>query len=266
MSKLFITIMAAGLGKRMRSELPKVLHKVDGTPMLVRIINQASLLNPDKIFVVIGKYIDIIGDTLELYNVKNVQFVIQKEQLGTGDAIASTLSLFGEDPNSTNIILNGDAPLLSFQTISDIYNNFVKNKYELQITCINTTDPTGNGRILKSSDGTFCRIVEEKDCDAEERAITLVNCGIYVATVGTLIKFIPQIRNENAQHEYYLTDIVGLFLADGLATSEAGPQRKLTEGSSGLGLYQLDQGKQVELSNVNTKEQLDALNELVNNL
>jgi len=243
--------MAAGQGKRMNSELPKVLHKVDGLPMLVRIINQASKLNPAKIFVVVGKHVDIIGETLSLHNIDNVQFVVQKEQLGTGDAIKALLPAFSEgDMDATNIILNGDAPLITFGTIDAIYRHFVANTYDLQITCIDSDTPAGNGRIISNEDGLICqRIVEEKDCTDEQRLINVVNCGIYVATVRTLVKLVPMITNNNKQNEYYLTDIVELAISSGHP----------------VGLYQLDKSKQVELSNVNTREQLDTVNRLVTN-
>src|SRR5690606_23889416 len=147
------------------------------------------------------------GETLALYHVAdNVQFVIQKEQLGTGDAVKAVIPFFTDaDPDATNIVLNGDAPLLTSDTINGIYRNFIENKYKLQITCISSDCPSGNGRIVTDEAGAFCRIVEEKDCTDAQRAITLVNCGIYVATVKTLVTYIPLIKNDNAQQEYYLT-------------------------------------------------------------
>jgi len=174
---LSIIILAAGLGKRMKSQLPKVLHKVARIPMLVKIINESRKLNPNKIFIVVGSYKETIENTIKEYTtLNNIIFVIQKKPLGTGDAVKSTLSILLN--NSVNIILNGDTPLLKATTIHKIYNYFIKNNYKLQITAIELDNPTGNGRIIKNN-GIFESIVEENDCNNLQKQIKLVNC-VYI--------------------------------------------------------------------------------------
>ncbi len=239
---LTITILAGGLGKRMKSTLPKVLHKIRGKPMLVRVIHEALKLCPNKILIVVGEYRPIIEKTLAEWGVLDkIVFTIQETPLGTGHAVLCTLDHLSDD--SYNIILNGDCPLLKSTTILDIVKVF---KSDLQITSISTSNPTGCGRIVKDSTGKFLKIVEEKDCNDIERSINEINIGIYMATTAILKKYIPLIKNNNAQKEYYLTDIVEIYL----------------KSSKEVGLVELDHTKLSEIANVNTKEQLETLNSL----
>ena len=242
--KLYITIMAGGLGKRMGSNLPKVLHKVKGVPMIIHIVREAIKLYPDKIIIIVGKYLKQIRNTITNHNIDNITYAYQAEPSGTGDAIKSTLHILD---NETNIILSGDTPLIKYRTIKNIYNNFTKHNHELQVTCINLENPFGNGRIVKDGNGIFEKIVEEKDCSDDERKIKLVNCGIYVANSIILKKYIPNIKNENAQKEYYLTDIVKLY--------------KDSEQKD-VGLFQLNDEQNIEISNINTKKQLEDVEQL----
>ena len=246
--KLTITILAGGLGKRMKSILPKVLHKIHGKPMLVRVINEALKLYPNKILIVVGEYRPIIEETLLEWDVLDkIVFAIQETPLGTGHAVLCTLDDLSNSDNSYNIILNGDCPLLKSTTILDIVKVFECNKSDLQITSISNSNPTGFGRIVKDSTGKFLKIVEEKDCDDTERSINEINIGIYMAKNAILKKYIPLIENNNAQKEYYLTDIVEIYLKN---VGEL------------VGLVELDHTKLSEIANVNTKEQLETLNSL----
>ncbi len=237
---LTVTILAGGLGKRMKSELPKVLHCVNGVPMLVMIIRQCLIINPKKILVVVGKYKPIIESTLHKFGILDkINFAIQDEPLGTGHAILCTLDQLTQE--GINVILNGDTPLLTADTILKIIQTFRKNSSKLQITSINNPNPTGSGRIILDKDGNFINIVEEKDCTDIQKLINLVNVGIYTAKNSILKRYIPLIENNNAQKEYYLTDIVKIYLK--------------TETDS-VGLIKLDKSKLGEIINVNTKEQL----------
>lgn len=242
---MIITILAGGLGKRMMSDIPKVLHTVHGIPMIVRIVTEAKKVKPTKIIVVVGKYHDIIKLTLENHGHDDIMYAIQKETKGTGDAVKSTIDLLTRD--ETNIILNGDTPLLRGETIQKIYDHFETNNSILQITTLTMDDPFGNGRCIIKN-GEFEKIVEEKDCDIDERFVDLVNVGIYVAKTDIIIDLIPKITNNNAQNEYYLTDMVALC-----------KQHELF-----VGTYQLDQSNQLEITNVNTKEQLIELENIKN--
>lgn len=242
--RLYITILAGGLGKRMRSTIPKVLHKVNNEPMLVRIIKEAKKLKPYKIIIVVGKYYFDILQVLTEYNVvDNISFAYQKEPLGTGDSVKASLNLLYKD--SVNLILNGDVPLIQADTLKDIYNNYIISNNRLQITCINLGNPTGCGRIILDDNNNFIKIVEEKDCDQDQKKISLVNCGIYIADSDVLIKYIPMITNNNASNEYYLTDIVDIY--------------KNNTGEM-IGLYKLSELQMNEVANINTKEELDRIN------
>lgn len=245
-NRLTVTILAGGLGKRMMSPLPKVLHEVRGTPMLVMVLNEALKLNPSKIIIVVGQYKPIIEKTLQTYNLsKHVTFAIQEPALGTGHAVLATLNQLSDSNSDYNIILNGDSPFLSASTISDIIKVFETSNLDLQITSINTHNPHGCGRIIKDNKNLFERIVEERDCNPDQRKITEVNIGIYIAKNTTLKRFIPMIKNMNSQNEYYLTDIVEIYLSN---------------ENKRVGLIELPQSKLHEIANINTKEQLDEFN------
>jgi bifunctional N-acetylglucosamine-1-phosphate-uridyltransferase/glucosamine-1-phosphate-acetyltransferase GlmU-like protein len=250
MTNIIVTILAGGMGKRMQSELPKVLHKVHDTPMLVKIIEQVNNLNNNntikisKIIIVVGKFINIIKSTLEQYiSLDNILFAIQSEALGTGNAILSTLDIInGYD--GINLILNGDCPKIKYTTIIQIINNYIINKNKLQITAIELDNPFGSGRIILDNN-VFEKIVEEKDCSDQQKQIKLINCGIYLVDINVLQKCIPLIGNNNIQKEYYLTDIVEIY------------KKRYNDN---IGLYILDKEKSIEIYNVNTKEQLNVLN------
>lgn len=210
---LIVTIMAAGEGKRMKSIIPKVLHRFKEIPMLVRVIDVARQLSPQRILVVTGKYYDFIDSVLKQYTtIDDITYVDQARPLGTGDAIKSCLYYYDDD--ATNVlILNGDMPLIN----SDILSRFIASVSGSilipgSIMCSKFENPTGYGRIITSTDvdEILVKIVEEKDATAEERAIQLVNSGVYLFRAAVLRTYIPMIENNNAPREYYLTDIVQL--------------------------------------------------------
>lgn len=243
MSSLNITILAGGLGKRMKSTIPKVLHTLNNKPMLVRILEEARHLKPDKIIIVVGKYKAIIQETLIKHtNIQDIEFAIQQESLGTGDAVKSTLTHLND--KSYNLILNGDIPLIKSSTLQNIVDTFIQNNHKLQISCIKLPNPSGCGRIVMNN-GIFESIIEHKDCTLDQLNIKLINVGIYVATSEILQKYIPLITDNNVQKEYYLTDLVKIYK---------------TETNQSVGLSELDSSKIIEISNVNTKEQLEDLN------
>ena len=248
-SKLYITIMAGGLSKRMNSHIPKVLHLIKNTPMIIHIIKQMIMLNPDKIIIVVpSKYHDLIKSTIENYiqiksiQIKSIIYVEQPVSLGTAHAIKCTLPYLESGVN--NIILNGDVPLLQCSTVKSIYEYYNLHKSQMLITAIDLSDPTGNGRVILNNNACPCKIIEEKDCDLGQKLITLVNCGIYIVTSDFLIKYIPLIQNNNVQTEYYLTDIVEIVSVD----------------KKSCDLFILEQSQKNEIYNINTKEQLCAAN------
>lgn len=205
---LNIIIMAGGLGKRMNSKLPKVLHCVKQKPMLVHVLEQSLLLNPKHIFIVVGKYKDIIQNTLNEYiDITNITFIYQQEALGTGHAIQCCVEqLKNYQEKSNTLILSGDVPLLQYNTLT----NFLKNNSNAILMTTILKNPTGYGRIIEDNN-IFYKIIEEKDCLPNEKLVEKVNCGIYAFNTELLCKYIMKINNNNAQKEYYLTDIIQLI-------------------------------------------------------
>jgi UDP-N-acetylglucosamine diphosphorylase/glucosamine-1-phosphate N-acetyltransferase len=247
--ELIIIIMAGGLGKRMNSELPKVLHCIKGKPMLVRVIEQALFLKPSKIFVVVGKYRDIIQNTINIYMNLNtylntIQFIYQEVPLGTGHAIQCCLpELYKFTKKSNTLILSGDVPLLQH----DMLNSFLQNNFKATLITTILDNPTGYGRIIENNN-IFTKIIEEKDCSLEEKLVTKVNCGIYTFNTSLLCKYITRLDNNNSQKEYYLTDIIKLI--------------KVNENII-IHTFNISKDKQYQIMGVNTQEQLIELEKYI---
>lgn len=211
---LVVIIMAGGLGKRMNSDLPKVLHCIKEKPMLVHVVEQAFLLNPIKILIVVGKYKEVIKNTLNNYididKTNKINFIYQEEPLGTGHAIQCCLpELYHYQSNQSNsitLILSGDVPLLQHNTL----NTFLQDNNDATLMTTLLDNPTGYGRIIEDNN-IFTKIVEEKDCLTNEKLVNKVNCGIYAFNTELLCKYITKLDNNNSQHEYYLTDIIKLI-------------------------------------------------------
>lgn len=208
---LVVTIMAGGVGKRMKSELPKVLHKFKGIPMIVRILKECLELKIKKIIIITGKFDQQIRNTIKDYlnegDFIRIHFVVQSIPLGTGDAIKYSLEKYND--NEEVIILNGDMPLINKELIKNFYN-YTKNNC---ILVAELEDSKGYGRIIYENDN-FKRIKEEKDCNDKEKMIKIVNSGLYKIRAHDLKEYIPKIKNDNKQEEYYLTDIIELLVND----------------------------------------------------
>ena len=238
--ELYCTILAAGMGKRMKSNIPKVLHKVKNTLMIVKLINEAVQLNPYKIIIVVGKYKNIIEETINKYiNISNIVYVFQKEPMGTANAILYTLNLLNDD--CINLILNGDNPLISNKLMNDAINNFIQNNNQIQLTAIDSDNSIKNNKIVFNNNNN--KFYEKN----EEKEIKLVNRSMYVISTTVLKQYIPFIKNNNIQKEYYLPDIV-----------------KVCSGTNiTIGLFKVDKDKEIELVNINTKEELDRVNHIL---
>tara|TARA_Y100000389_G_scaffold196556_1_gene229682 strand:- start:12283 stop:13008 length:726 start_codon:yes stop_codon:yes gene_type:complete len=238
--------MAGGLGKRMCSDLPKVLHLLDNKPMLVRVLENSLLLKPKKILVVVGKYKSIISSTISNYiSLENIEFVNQPEAKGTGDAIKCCRNTLLSYKNHKVLILSGDVPLVSLDTMMNTITNLKKCK----IVVTQVDNPQGLGRIYLENN-KFIKIIEDKDCNEEQKKIDLINTGIYSFNSDILCKYLPLIYNNNAQKEYYLTDIIEII--------------KLNENID-IDMYKINKDKQYELTGVNTKQQLLELNTFFKN-
>ena len=217
---LNIVVLAAGLGKRMQSSLPKVLHPLAGKPMLGHVLDNAREQHPDRIVVVVGHGADQVRSAFA--QSEDLAFALQQPQHGTGHAVQQAVPLLvdGDDAGAT-VVLYGDVPLVQPATLSRLLQ--ARGDGVAVLTQF-MDDPSGYGRIVRAADGSIARIVEHKDANAEELAIKEVNTGILVAPTKALKQWLGQIRNDNAQGEYYLTDIIGLAVADGVPVNAAQPE------------------------------------------
>jgi bifunctional UDP-N-acetylglucosamine pyrophosphorylase/glucosamine-1-phosphate N-acetyltransferase len=207
MVKLNIVILAAGKGTRMHSNMPKVLHEVGGKPILAHVIDCAKLLNPAIIIVVYGYGGNVVR---EKFAHEDITWVNQAEQLGTGHAVQQAAAYLDKD--SLTLILLGDVPLINGQACEKLISSA---SAKLAILSFIRSDPTGYGRIVRNQ-SLVKAIVEHKDATQEQRAIHEVNTGIMAMPTMHLIKWLTQIQNNNAQGEYYLTDIVALAVQTGI--------------------------------------------------
>jgi UDP-N-acetylglucosamine diphosphorylase/glucosamine-1-phosphate N-acetyltransferase len=209
----FVTlILAAGQGKRMGSDLAKVLHPVCGVPMLNHSIAAARMAGAQKIVVVIGHQADRIR---ALFTKEEVTFVEQCQQLGTGHAVLQAREAFA-GYRGTVVILCGDVPLIRPETVKALYE---RHRSEGAVVTVLTTilaEPADYGRVVKAEDGSVRRIVEAKDASAEEKRIREINTGIYCVESPFLFAAVAGLGNQNAQGEYYLTDIVEMACRKGL--------------------------------------------------
>ena len=216
-----VVILAAGMGKRMQSALPKVLHPLAGKPLLSHVIDTARTLAPSKLCVIYGHGGAAVLKLLEQYKSGqslDIAAAEQAQQLGTGHAVQQALPLL--DDNVPTLILYGDVPLTSSESLQKLVQ--AAGNGQLAILTVEQNDPFGLGRIVREN-GAIVRIVEEKDATADERAIKEINSGIMVAPTVQLKKWLSALSNNNAQGEYYLTDIVAQAVADGVPVTSAQP-------------------------------------------
>ena len=203
---LDVVVLAAGLGKRMRSDLPKVLHPLAGRPLLAHVIDAARALAPRKIFVVHGHGADKVRAA---FPDSGVDWVLQAEQLGTGHAVLQALSQVS--PDADVLILYGDVPLVRSATLKRLLEGA---RGGVAVLVAELADPSGYGRIVRDGARRVARIVEQKDATASELAIREVNAGFFCLSARRLAPWLSKIGNDNAQKEYYLTDLVALAVAD----------------------------------------------------
>ncbi|MDE1181171.1 bifunctional UDP-N-acetylglucosamine diphosphorylase/glucosamine-1-phosphate N-acetyltransferase GlmU [Paraburkholderia sp.] len=196
-----IVILAAGTGKRMRSALPKVLHPLAGRPLLSHVIDTARSLAPTRLVVVIGHGAEAVRAAV---GAPDVQFAVQDQQLGTGHAVQQALPLL--DPAVPTLVLYGDVPLTRASTLKRLTESAAEGCYG--VLTVTLDDPTGYGRIVRDQGGCVTRIVEQKDATPEQQRIREINTGIVVTPTAQLAMWLASLKNDNAQGEFYLTDVV----------------------------------------------------------
>ena len=211
-----VVILAAGMGKRMHSALPKVLHPLAGRPLLSHVIDAARTLSPTRLVVVVGHGGEAVREAV---GAPDVQFALQAEQLGTGHALAQALPLL--DTNAPTLVLYGDVPLTRPATLRRLTEAAGQNGYG--ILTVTLDDPTGYGRIVRDATGKVVRIVEQKDASDDERLIDEINTGIVVTPTAPLAGWLAALKNDNAQGEYYLTDVVEAAIVSGHPVVTAQP-------------------------------------------
>jgi bifunctional UDP-N-acetylglucosamine pyrophosphorylase/glucosamine-1-phosphate N-acetyltransferase len=199
-------ILAAGQGKRINSNLPKVLHKVCGKEMVNHVIDTLRKTNVDDINVIIGKGAELVKTNTES---RAVTYSMQEEQLGTGHAVKCAVD-FLKGKKGTVAVFCGDAPLIKEDTINRMFDEHLANKNSATILTSILDDATGYGRIIRSGDEVL-KIVEHKDCNEEELKVKEMNAGVYCFDIESLLESLEKLSNSNAQGEYYLTDVIGIL-------------------------------------------------------
>jgi bifunctional UDP-N-acetylglucosamine pyrophosphorylase / glucosamine-1-phosphate N-acetyltransferase len=211
-----IVILAAGMGKRMRSALPKVLHPLAGQPLLSHVIDTARTLSPTRLVVVIGHGAEKVRETV---GAPDVQFAVQDKQLGTGHAVQQALPLL--DPSVPTLVLYGDVPLTRASTLERLADAAGSERYA--VLTVTVDNPTGYGRIVRDTQGKVRKIVEQKDASPDELEIAEINTGIILTPTRQLEAWLASLKNDNAQGEFYLTDVVERAIESGVEVVTAQP-------------------------------------------
>ena len=210
---LAIVIMAAGKGTRMKSDLPKVLHKADGRALIEHVVLKSQELRPERIVLIVGHKAEMVKDALSHYP---VTCALQEPQLGTGHAVMQAEAAL-EGFRGEVLILSGDAPLFTVDSLRKLIAFHRDSAAAATVLTADMDDPTGYGRVIRKAgtDGVE-RIVEQKDATDDEKAVREINSGVYVFDAETLFRSLREITTDNAQAEYYLTDVFGVCFRKGL--------------------------------------------------
>jgi len=240
--KLNVVVLAAGKGTRMKSARPKVLHPLAGKPLLKHVLDTARAMHCENLQVVVGFGAEAVEAELAS---DDTQFVLQKEQLGTAHAVHQTLDNL--DTDAIALVLYGDVPLIRAATLEALVAMVDADNMGV-LTCV-VDNPKGLGRIIRDNAGQILRIVEEKDATDAEKAVKEINTGFMAIPVARLKEWLPRVGANNAQKEYYLTDLVELALADGcrVVTSVCEDQKEVTGINDRLQLAELERKYQQDM-------------------
>jgi len=208
----FVTIiLAAGKGTRMKSDLAKVLHKIHGRPMVHYVIDLAHDIGSERVILIVGHQKE---RAMAACKDMNVEFTVQAQQLGTGHAVRMTQPLL-HDYAGDVIVLSGDVPLLTIKTLKNLVSAHQNHKAIATLLTSQLDDPSGYGRVIRNEQGEVIKIVEDKDATQSERAVKEINVGIYMFNAKELFASLQLINNDNAQGEYYLPDVVKMYVDNG---------------------------------------------------
>lgn len=208
--KRMAIVLAAGQGKRMKSKLYKVLHPVCGKPMVGHVLDAVESVDCERTVVIVGHGAEAVQQFLG----NRAEYALQAEQLGTGHAVKQAKALLdGEE--GTTLVICGDTPLVTPETLAKLMELHNRAQASATILTAELNDPTGYGRVIRAEDGSVLKIVEQKDCTTEEQLVKEINTGTYCFDNAKLFAALEQIRNDNAQQEYYLTDVIGIMKAQG---------------------------------------------------
>ncbi|WP_079914917.1 bifunctional UDP-N-acetylglucosamine diphosphorylase/glucosamine-1-phosphate N-acetyltransferase GlmU [Paenibacillus sp. 32352] len=203
-------VLAAGQGKRMKSKLYKVLHPVCGKPMVGHVVTVLEQLQTQRTVVVVGHG----AESVKAYLGDRAEYALQEQQLGTGHAVLQAKELLGNEDGLT-VVLYGDTPLVTTESVQEMIRVHQEKGAAATVMTAIFDNPFGLGRIIRDAQGRVSRIVEQKDCNAEEREIKEINSGMYCFTNRKLFDALSKVKNDNAQQEYYLTDVIGILVNEG---------------------------------------------------
>jgi UDP-N-acetylglucosamine diphosphorylase/glucosamine-1-phosphate N-acetyltransferase len=205
-SSVGIVILAAGLGKRMKSDRAKVLHEIVGRPMIEYILDVATRVVGANVVVVVGHQSEVVQEIVS--RSYDVRFAIQPEQRGTGHAVMCAMPVIPDHVSSV-VVLCGDVPLIQAATIDQLVSDHLLHHRDVTALAVQVADPTGYGRMIMDSDGRLTAIIEQADADECQKQIDVINTGFYVIEKAFLDQALPRLDANNAQNEIYLTDIIG---------------------------------------------------------
>lgn len=210
MTGLSILVLAAGQGTRMKSALPKVLHPLSGKPLLSHVLDTATALKPKAIGVVVGVGREQVKQTISQNGRNGLSYIVQDQPKGSGHAVLKALPWLRRQ-KGTLLVVYGDTPLLTAETLKQLVDAHAASGNAATFLAMDVPDPSGYGRMILRGADQLDRIVEDKDASAEEKRVTLVNSGVACWDIEKLTRVLPQLRPNNAKHEYYLTDAVALL-------------------------------------------------------